>query len=237
MNGEAGSATSASWRARASSRFTPDAGAALFAWLCGSAAAAAVAVLPIDWAAFRAAPARGRACRSVRRAARRRGADAAACGRIARRLAGARHGRAPSAARSRRARRRRRSVLKLAPARIDPRKPLGTHGARLADGDRAAQPARSGARPPAVGHAGVELSDRRRAGRRTSRSDDAGGRAAAPAATPAGVAGDVGRAISPNRDALRRRRRARAARRSRERRAHERRRRAAGRPVRRSSWR
>ena len=60
-------------------------------------------------------------------------------------------------------------VLKIVPSRIDPRKALRQHGAELADGDGAAQPARGGPGSAAVGDAGLELPDRRRAGRTSGR--------------------------------------------------------------------
>jgi acyl transferase domain-containing protein/acyl carrier protein len=105
--------------------FTPDRGAAMFAWLCGQSQPTTV-VLPMDWATFGCANS-GRAFPIFRELMAGAGADVSNAGDLGARLASA------SPAERRRllagvVRDTVSRVLKIAPARLDPRKALGSLG-------------------------------------------------------------------------------------------------------------
>ena len=144
---------------RASATIAPEQGTASFAALLAGDEPV-IAVLPVDWSAFRRT-ASARETPAVPRGAR--GADDGAAphgdGRRARPQAPPAERRALLETVVRDAVGRRAALAGRADRRAPP---VRLPGPRLADGARAAEPPRDRARAAAVGHAGVELPDRRR---------------------------------------------------------------------------
>lgn len=126
VKGEAAARNVAEMERQGIQSFAPERGAALFAWLCGRAVTTPV-VLPISWAAFQRARG-GRDIPLYREVLGGGGTDGAAAGaefgqRLAKAASGERRQLLDDVVRAAVG-----SVLGIAPARIDPRKVLGSMG-------------------------------------------------------------------------------------------------------------